>query len=968
MQEFEMKRFSLEYKDWKTEKEFMKKRSEEALKCLNMQNFDMFLSTLGVLIISLIIRFMQPVEQYEFQYLNPLLLILYELIWICLYILSKFIQEYLNRSEGENEHTLGYYWAIFIIILAELMVTYAFTIDINGNSQLILLLIYAIHSCIFIAKILKSWLLKLIIGLPFNSYLIHQIILHTRETPEDLVILELYLAIFIWGMIYTYREELNFRRLFAMQRQIIREKEELSVFIKLTPFVIIQYNLKSKIAIQNKKGEELIQALKLKDFGHLGSKIHIKGNRNLDLFRVIKNKIIQFKRLSQQNNSRISELRRVSNDFVYLLEERKYSSRLRKIPKKIDFDINFYWKESEEDRVTIIIERKGTKERLREEKISNKCKNVMFRGMSHNLKTPLNGLLSFVDELKVNNNSTEVQSMWMNAHFLESKIDDIQDFTRIEEGVFRTKGNRIIIGELFEEIQVLCKLQADLDEVGLTFDIVQPLPTLIYGDRARLKRILLHLVQNGIKYSFKRSTVTLSIKTIFNPQIIQFSVHNYGDTINEDEKHKIFNFLNSYDNNLVKTPRNVKEDLTTTSFSLPITQQIAKAINSKIHVKSSAGEGTKFFFFLDNRSTTYNISVIEEEKEIESPDGCLRAATSSFFKLCKRTKSSTKLPTSSIFRKPKIKMQPLIIRQNSPIPIPQSPVASIRSEGPQMPNTPSLLDWWLTSSSGDSGENTISSNFTQLPLSFNTPQPSTKRVEEHNIFSFKLVVEENGANINTNTTPCQEKELKEMIMSPTKPSLSRDKLYSLHNTRIISARKKLCTGQLSYAPHTEELITMQHIIPRNSFGDLQIHQNVFTAHDMPYSINNRILSVEDNGVNRLVIKRLLEKRGFIVEEAFNGKEAIEIINKYITEKERKPYIGIFMDLNMPIMGGLECAQNIINLISQGKLRKMPIFALTAHDSEQMEEKCIEIGFDEFISKPIMADKLEEILRIYNLYA
>jgi PAS domain S-box-containing protein len=119
--------------------------------------------------------------------------------------------------------------------------------------------------------------------------------------------------------------------------------------------------------------------------------------------------------------------------------------------------------------------------------------------------------------------------------------------------------------------------------------------------------------------------------------------------------------------------------------------------------------------------------------------------------------------------------------------------------------------------------------------------------------------------------------------------------------------------------------------------------------------NPKILIAEDNSVNMLLSKTLIKKAIPNVEiiEAKSGKEALE---KYNTDR---PDL-IFMDIQMPIMNGYEATQAIRGL--EKEAQRTPIIALTAGNVKGEKEKCLELGMDDFIVKPINQTSIYDILK------
>jgi PAS domain S-box-containing protein len=118
----------------------------------------------------------------------------------------------------------------------------------------------------------------------------------------------------------------------------------------------------------------------------------------------------------------------------------------------------------------------------------------------------------------------------------------------------------------------------------------------------------------------------------------------------------------------------------------------------------------------------------------------------------------------------------------------------------------------------------------------------------------------------------------------------------------------------------------------------------------------RILVAEDNTVNQKLVQRLLEKRGFCVHIVGNGREAVETARQ-------EEFDLILMDVQMPEMDGFEAT---VELRKREKLAgvRTPIIALTAHAMKGDRERCLEVGMDGYLSKPIRSKELAELLESY----
>jgi len=117
----------------------------------------------------------------------------------------------------------------------------------------------------------------------------------------------------------------------------------------------------------------------------------------------------------------------------------------------------------------------------------------------------------------------------------------------------------------------------------------------------------------------------------------------------------------------------------------------------------------------------------------------------------------------------------------------------------------------------------------------------------------------------------------------------------------------------------------------------------------------RVLVVEDNQVNQKVVTTVLKKRGFAVELANNGVEALELL-----ERDDR-YRLVIMDVQMPIMDGLEATRRIRQ---NPKWQNLPILAMTAHAMNGDREKCLSAGMNGYISKPVHPSHLISVMDEY----
>jgi CheY-like chemotaxis protein len=118
---------------------------------------------------------------------------------------------------------------------------------------------------------------------------------------------------------------------------------------------------------------------------------------------------------------------------------------------------------------------------------------------------------------------------------------------------------------------------------------------------------------------------------------------------------------------------------------------------------------------------------------------------------------------------------------------------------------------------------------------------------------------------------------------------------------------------------------------------------------------SRILLVEDNELNRDMLQRRLQRRGYSISAAVDGRQGIERARAELPDL-------ILMDLNLPEIDGWEAATT---LKGDERTSSIPIIALTAHAMVSDREKALEHGCDEFATKPVdfeaLLDKIQALL-------
>jgi two-component system sensor histidine kinase/response regulator len=184
------------------------------------------------------------------------------------------------------------------------------------------------------------------------------------------------------------------------------------------------------------------------------------------------------------------------------------------------------------------------------------------------------------------------------------------------------------------------------------------------------------------------------------------------------------------------------------------------------------------------------------------------------------------------------------------------------------------------------------------------------------------------------------------------PSLENSRLLLLSSAGQLGdasrCREVKISGYLVKPVHQVELFESIRQLMRQS--PQQHHEWLVTRHSLREAKgHSRILLVEDNAVNQRLAVRLIEKRGFLVTVASDGKAAL-------AELKKESFELVLMDVEMPGMDGFQTTA-AIRAKEKATGRHVPIIAMTAHAIAGYREKCLAAGMDGYVSKPIRPAEL-----------
>ena len=248
---------------------------------------------------------------------------------------------------------------------------------------------------------------------------------------------------------------------------------------------------------------------------------------------------------------------------------------------------------------------------------STKLNKLFLAKISHELRTSINsisGLARMLLESKLTlSQKNKVKTITSSGDLLVNVINDILDYERLQTNTFVMNREHFNLDNVLRDVGNTLKLQAKEKELELVFDIDKKVPVHIIGDKFRLEQILLHLIDNAIKFTTKGDIYlhVISIEVDVKHVNLLFEVKDSGSGIKEGDIDTLFTkFEDSVD--LDSTNQSNIEE--TNGLSLAITKELVEVMGGNIYVKSTEGKGSSFIF-----SLMFELQYPQEKRQYRLP-------------------------------------------------------------------------------------------------------------------------------------------------------------------------------------------------------------------------------------------------------------------------------------------------------------------------------------------------------------
>ena len=535
---------------------------------------------------------------------------------------------------------------------------------------------------------------------------------------------------------------------------------------------------------------------------------------------------------------------------------------------------------------------------------ADRAKSEFLANMSHEIRTPMNGIMGMAQLLatcRLGARELEfVQTIDRSGQALLTIINDILDFSKIEAGHIEFDSAPFLLRESLEDVTSLLSTAAAETGVDLLLRIDPDLPQTYIGDVGRVRQILTNLVGNALKFTHEGHVLINVSGTVIDQKAkLTIAVSDTGIGIKEEQLSHVFEKFSQADGSITRKYEG-------TGLGLTIASNLAGLMNGQITAESELGKGSVFTVEIELAVTETvaqttlkapvpirgNILIIDD---IATNHDILKEQLTSDICKCISVDSAKK-----------------------------GLAVLARAQEKNIPIDLIIVDYQMPEMTGEDFILTVKAHdiYKHIPIIIYTSVDND---------GLKLRLKNSGVE-GYLTKPARQQEL----------------------LRTLSTAISNSTSNSSEATVKASTVTEASCAEPSLSGGAMMSDDKSELLQSPETSQVDVLIAEDNEVNQMLIKYIMEETGVSFKIVANGRLAVD---KW---KLLSPKI-ILMDISMPELNGHEATRAIRELEAKLNRPRTPIVAVTAHALKGDKQACLDHDMDDYLSKPIAISKIIEMM-------
>lgn len=520
---------------------------------------------------------------------------------------------------------------------------------------------------------------------------------------------------------------------------------------------------------------------------------------------------------------------------------------------------------------------------------ASRAKSEFLANTSHEIRTPINGIIGFTGLLlktQLNVQQQEyLRTIQKSSQGLLTTINAILDVSKIETGQLVLDYSPLQLRDIVEEPLSVLAPAALAKDLQLFSIVDSAVPLHLLGDPLRLKQIITNLVSNAIKFS-ENGEIILRVKRIkddAHTAVLKFSVEDSGIGIDEDQRPQLFKAFSQADGSNARSQGG-------TGLGLAVCKGLVKQMGGDIGVESARDRGT-LFWFTAALARDGNAPLMRFESL------CQRRIV-----LCDRNPTSVEQITG------------YLKSWQAEYQVVDEACALERIFG--LPGSDWEGEFAQDGSAGDTDAVVWDISMEKDPHGWAASNPLFQKI--------------------TRARQCA-------LVLLTMPGCDLDYELDKQDSGAAFVSRPACHNVL-YEALSRQIDGLNAHEDRHKANKLQVPRR---------TQGHSIMAVDDNPANLQLIGELLRDLGSRVTLAKNGSEALTFF-------EQQSFDLIFMDIQMPVLDGLETTRRMRAL--EDTAVRTPVVALTAHAMTEQKAELLLAGLDDYLSKPVSEAQLLHVIR------